>query len=269
MGTHAPPPAQQPRRAEATSPPPANRDFRILLGHGGVELKDDAGNSNSSSALVAQQGVSNGATLVVVALHFTERQVLQRVYDSCNGGAWRQSAGWRGPAPSLLASLHGVTASSDGLHVVELKLSSNRLAGWFIVSHPPLCCVSWRGGPSPDCRGLRLIAEGRRSIDDRVGHRTDLFVHEHVLARRMPTEIGQLGRLKNSRRRLTGSRVETRLIAIGTRVYHSLVLMRRQYSDGAGAADGHAKPRSGAQPVNRYDPRVTMMHEMVNESTTD
>ena len=58
------------------------------------------------------------------------------------------------------------------------------------------------------------------------------------------------------------------LHAIGKRVYHSLVLMRRQYSDGAGAADGHAKPRSGAQPVNRYDPRVTMMHEMVNESTT-
>jgi hypothetical protein len=45
--------------------------------------------------------------------------------------------------------------------------------------------------------------------------------------------------------------------------------MRRQYSDGAGAADGHANPTSGAQPVNRYDPRVTMMHEMVNESTTN
>ena len=103
-----------------------------MLGHGGVELKDYAGNNDSSSALVAQQGISNGATLVVVTLHVTQRQVLERLYDSCDGSAWAESAGWWSPTSSPLANLYGVTASSDGLHVVQLELASNRLAGGLV-----------------------------------------------------------------------------------------------------------------------------------------
>ena len=45
--------------------------------------------------------------------------------------------------------------------------------------------------------------------------------------------------------------------------------MCRQYSDGTRTLDGDGGPGHRLQQVNRYDSRVAMLREMVNESTTD
>ena len=145
-------------RALATTPPPADRDFRLCLGHGGTALQGGDG------SLVAQ-GVRPGAVLVVIVDHLTQDQVLQRLYEDCNGRKWRKSAGWCGPAPSSLANWHGVTATRDGLHVVKLSLECNSLEG-----------------PIPTQIG-------------QLGQLTCLWLNNNQLTGPIPTQIGQLGRL--------------------------------------------------------------------------
>ena len=190
-------------RALATTPPPADRDFRLCLGHGGTALQGGDG------SLVAQ-GVRPGAVLVVIVDHLTQDQVLQRLYEDCNGRKWRKSAGWCGPAPSSLANWHGVTATRDGLHVVKLSLECNSLEGWFVVSHHhPLCCVSWRvcAGSLCDCNG---VTKGRGPDDDLTSqmHSDNQLTGKHC----------------------TGTQVhKTQLIAIGKResTTHSFVTEMR------------------------------------------
>ena len=59
----------------------------------------------------------------------------------------------------------------------------------------------------------------------------------------IPPEIGQLVQLKELHlygNQLTGERREIHLVAIGKRVYHSPILMRRQNTVGAGSYDCYA-----------------------------
>ena len=96
-------------------------------------------------------------------------------------------------------------------------------------------------------------------------------VKKNALAGPIPTEIGQLIQLTSldlCGNQLTGSCLQTHLIAIGKRVYHSPMLMHRKYSHGAGTIDGNAFTAAAQQPVIWYDPRLTIFDEMVNESTT-
>ena len=101
---------------------------------------------------------------------------------------------------------------------------------------------------------------------------TDLLVPENALAGLIPTQIGQLGHLTHlflGSNQLTGACGETSLIAIGKRVYHSPNVLCRQHSDGAWTFDGYGVAGSEKQPVNRYGTLVTMLHALVNESTSD
>ena len=114
---------------------------------------------------------------------------------------------------------------------------------------------------------------GRNSLDCNWYTRVyqSLICARNALAGRIPTQLGQLTQLKKlslQSNQLTGECRETHLIAIGKRVYHSPSLMCRQYSDGARTLDGDGGAGHRLQQVNRYDSRVAMLREMVNESTT-
>ena len=115
--------------AEATSPPPKDRAFRVLLGHGGAELEGDDtdavidASSGSTSSLLAEQGVSHGDTLVVVASPVLEHEVVPQVlrkykYVRQNGDRFLPLE----QPPPLLSSFEGVTASKDGFHVVGFNV---------------------------------------------------------------------------------------------------------------------------------------------------
>ena len=65
--------------------------------------------------------------------HLTQWQVLDRVYEALGGIKWRDATAWCDPEPyRSLRYMFGLTPSLDGLHVVDMCLHSNLVAGWFV-----------------------------------------------------------------------------------------------------------------------------------------
>lgn len=63
----------------------------------------------------------------------SERQVLLNIYSQTNGAQWTSNTGWNGEAGTE-CGWYGVSCSADGMHITELRLGANHLAG----SLPPL-----------------------------------------------------------------------------------------------------------------------------------
>ena len=95
----------------------------------------------------------------------SERAALAALYRSTGGAEWRDRSGWMG-RPGTECGWHGVVCDSARSAIVELRLSSNGLAG----------------GLPPELAGLARL----RVLD----------LRSNALEGAIPAELGQLGRLE-------------------------------------------------------------------------
>ena len=129
----------------------------------------------------------------------TEREILEIVYGSTDGGSWTESKGWLTSAP--LDEWHGVDTDHTG-RVVELRLANNRLSGTVPVELGQLSALTML-----ELRGNRLHGP----IPPELGHLEDLRVLDlssnYQLSGAIPDELGQLAKLEYlnlSRNQLSG-----------------------------------------------------------------
>ena len=118
----------------------------------------------------------------------TEREILETVYGSTDGGNWTESQGWLTGAP--LGEWHGVEIDRTG-RVVALRLANNGLSGTVPVDLGKLSALA-----ELELRGNRL--HGR--IPSELGALEDLRVLDlsrtYQLGGAIPDELGELRKLE-------------------------------------------------------------------------
>ena len=181
-------------------------------------------------------GIAHIAGTDVQCPPLTEREILETVYGSTDGGNWTESVGWLTEAP--LKEWHGVDTDDTG-RVVALRLANNRLSGTVPVELGQLSALmtlellnnqlhgriplelgaleelrvldlSWNrlGGAIPDELGeLRELEHLNLSgnqlsgqIPLALGDLSDLqslFLSDNRLGGRIPEELGNLENLLN------------------------------------------------------------------------
>ena len=129
----------------------------------------------------------------------TEREILETVYGSTDGGNWTESKGWLTGAP--LDEWHGVDTDQTG-RVVALRLADNRLSGTVPAELGQLSALT-----TLELRGNRL----HDRIPLALGGLEDLRVLDlsanYQLSGAIPDELGQLAELEYlnlSRNQLSG-----------------------------------------------------------------